>query len=31
MKNIHLIYTDNLSRLGRFVDTDNLFLRVPFE
>jgi hypothetical protein len=29
MKNIHLIYTDNLSRIGRFIDTDNLFLRTP--
>ena len=27
MKNIHLIQTDKLSRLGRFIDTNNLFLR----
>jgi hypothetical protein len=27
MKNIHLIPTDKLSRLGRFIDTNNLFLR----
>ena len=29
MKNVHLIPTDEPSRLGRFVDTDNLFLRTP--
>ena len=29
MKNIHLIATEEPSRLGRFVDTDNLFLRTP--
>jgi hypothetical protein len=29
MKNVHLIPTDKLSRLGRFVDTGNLFLRTP--
>jgi hypothetical protein len=29
MKNVHLIPTDKPSRLGRFVDTDNLFLRTP--
>ncbi len=28
-KNVHLIRTDEPSRLGRFVDTGNLFLRVP--
>ena len=28
-KNVHLIRTDGPSRLGRFVDTGNLFLRVP--
>jgi hypothetical protein len=27
MKNIHVISTDTLSRLGRFIDTNNLFLR----
>jgi hypothetical protein len=29
MKNVHLIPTDKPSRLGRFVDTGNLFLRTP--
>jgi hypothetical protein len=29
MKNVHLIPTDKQSRLGRFVDTGNLFLRTP--
>jgi hypothetical protein len=28
MKNVHLIPTDNPSRLGRVVDTGNLFLKV---
>jgi hypothetical protein len=28
-KNVHLIRTDEPSRLGRFVDTGNLFLRTP--
>jgi hypothetical protein len=28
-KNVHLIRTDGPSRLGRFVDTGNLFLRTP--
>ena len=28
-KNVHLIRTNEPSRLGRFVDTGNLFLRVP--
>ena len=28
MKNVHLIPTDKLSRLGRFIDTNNLFLRI---
>jgi len=28
MKNIHLIPTNKLSRLGRFIDTNNLFLRI---
>ena len=27
MKNIHVISTDKLSRLGKFIDTNNLFLR----
>lgn len=27
MKNIHLILTDKLSKLGRFIDTNNLFIR----
>jgi hypothetical protein len=27
MKNIHILPTDKLSRLGRFIDTNNLFLR----
>jgi hypothetical protein len=29
MKNKHIISTDKPSRLGRFIDTNNLFLRVP--
>jgi hypothetical protein len=29
MKHVHLIPTDKPSRLGRFVDTGNLFLRTP--
>jgi len=29
MENIHIIPTDKPSRLGRFIDTNNLFLRVP--
>ena len=29
MKNIHIIPTYKPSRLGRFVDTNNLFLRIP--
>jgi hypothetical protein len=29
MKNLHIIKTDEPSRLGRFVDTRNLFLRTP--
>jgi hypothetical protein len=29
MKKVHLIPTDKPSRLGRFVDTGNLFLRTP--
>jgi hypothetical protein len=31
MKNVHLIPTDEPSRLGRFVDTGNLYLRTPSE
>ena len=28
MKNLHLLKTDKPSVLGRFIDTNNLFLRV---